>query len=72
MSLFTLGEFFQKRDPFKTRKKAIQNCLDRTTDENRRASLQHALHRFAREESNRHLAEFLTSGFINGHRTDYD
>jgi predicted DNA-binding protein YlxM (UPF0122 family) len=69
--LLWLGQLAIWKNPFLTRKRAIENCLKRTSDEQKRARLEHALRRVKTEESRQELVDAMT-GELNGRRTNYN
>jgi predicted DNA-binding protein YlxM (UPF0122 family) len=71
MDLFGLKGFL-KRDRFRTRKQAIQNCLDRTDDPDKRARYEHALVRVQSEQTMSNIKDALTSGWIDDRRSNYN
>jgi hypothetical protein len=70
--LIGYGLWLGKMKAFRTRKQAIQSCIDRTTDETRLAALSHAKKRVQSEENNQKLVDALTTGFIDGKRSNYN
>jgi hypothetical protein len=71
--LLWLGRAAIWKNPFWTRQRAIENCLKRTDDETRRASLEHALRRVRSEENTQKLVDALTTpGTIHGRRTNFN
>jgi hypothetical protein len=60
------------KNPFWVRKRALENCLKRTSDKQKRARFEHALERVRSEESRQQLVDAMMPGELNGRRTNYN